>query len=756
MSTVVELKQNAIQRGDNMDPFRRMGTILLCCFVLLCQMVPMSAAAAPAKAQYSKLIRVGIAAPHNSISPQPSRFMSAYLAEIAKYTDWHYEFVFDSWSRCLQMMDDGRIDLLFPTLWSPQRDQRWLFSKYSCGTQHICLYTQTNNETFYYNSPASLQGARIGLVNEYAADYYLQRYLDRNGIQVTREYYPSEDALLKAFANREISLMLSNSLNAASARKIVVPLAVRDVYFVVTKDNQALMDELNAALEKLQFDRPYFNLDLQKKYFSAATHETMALTEREHVFIQSVPELTVLYYEDYYPFSWKNPDTGACEGAYVDILQLLGRKLGLSFRFVPVADMAEAQQLFREGQGDLLLSAYDGSSNLNRDMPDRLFYTEPYYNPTYMVAGNLNRLSDGHVLSAACQDNDVLLQAYLKEHHPEWKVNFEKMMTSCLQQVMDGQADVVILNSDLVETADYLSDYPALSVYPEMAIRFPAAIGVPGNRSRLLLSILNKGVHSLTPEEIEPIVLRHLAAVPQELTWHRLWRQHSGQIVIGCLAFLIAAVSLGAMFFARRKNRVLDRKNKELGEVLRKLAKTSEARDNYKISAETDALTGLMNKGTLEDCGQMLLEQQASGVLFMIDLDHFKQANDTYGHLYGDWLLREFGEALRDLFRVSDYVGRFGGDEFIVFLNASPVRDVIEQYAQRICEAARMVSERDGKPVIQASVGIAIAPEHGRTYEELLLASDQALYCAKQGGRNRYEIFHGKRAVKTALPEKDS
>ena len=158
-----------------------------------------------------------------------------------------------------------------------------------------------------------------------------------------------------------------------------------------------------------------------------------------------------------------------------------------------------------------------------------------------------------------------------------------------------------------------------------------------------------------------------------------------------------------------------------------------------------DALTGLANRALINDRLDGLLVRShrdgiASAVLF-IDLDGFKQVNDTLGHHAGDQLLRSVAERLSTRLPSIDTVGRLGGDEFIVLVDgASAVSPALT--AQRVLEIIGTPFELDGSaaPVtISASVGIASG--HFSSREDLLRSADLALYQAKAGGRNRYDVF---------------
>lgn len=172
-------------------------------------------------------------------------------------------------------------------------------------------------------------------------------------------------------------------------------------------------------------------------------------------------------------------------------------------------------------------------------------------------------------------------------------------------------------------------------------------------------------------------------------------------------------------------------------------AKQAEAKISH--MAHFDLLTGLPNRtlfnATLERAMIRLSTRRSAGLLF-VDLDHFKEINDGYGHAAGDALLVEVGHRLEQAVRPGDLVARLGGDEFVVLLSDLPSRDECLEVAQRLLGEFEKPIEIDGQTMtIGASIGAAVAPDDGMTADELLRAADLAMYETKVGGRNGFSVF---------------
>jgi diguanylate cyclase (GGDEF)-like protein len=158
--------------------------------------------------------------------------------------------------------------------------------------------------------------------------------------------------------------------------------------------------------------------------------------------------------------------------------------------------------------------------------------------------------------------------------------------------------------------------------------------------------------------------------------------------------------------------------------------------------ASTDGLTALPNQRAVKETVKRMVAQTSRALAplsaIMLDLDHFKQINDTYGHGRGDDALAAVGAVLSDTVRASDFVGRNGGEEFIVLLPDTDA-DAAHIVAEKIRAAVADITVPGVDREITASLGIATIPQHAGDGDDLVRSADRALYLAKNNGRNRVE-----------------
>jgi diguanylate cyclase (GGDEF)-like protein len=160
------------------------------------------------------------------------------------------------------------------------------------------------------------------------------------------------------------------------------------------------------------------------------------------------------------------------------------------------------------------------------------------------------------------------------------------------------------------------------------------------------------------------------------------------------------------------------------------------------LRAATDALTGLPNKRAVTYTLKRMVAQasrtMAPLAVLSLDLDHFKQINDQYGHPQGDDVLAAVGAVLQTTIRDADFAGRNGGEEFVVFLPTTD-RDGAVNIAEKVMSAIRAIYVHNVDRRITVSIGVAVLPDDAGDAENLIRAADRALYTAKNNGRDRIE-----------------
>ncbi len=176
--------------------------------------------------------------------------------------------------------------------------------------------------------------------------------------------------------------------------------------------------------------------------------------------------------------------------------------------------------------------------------------------------------------------------------------------------------------------------------------------------------------------------------------------------------------------------------------------KVHDREQNLHHRAIHDELTGLKNRATVFDEIDSAIKESiltdTKVVVFFLDLDKFKQINDSLGHDAGDIILKETASRLKRSIRSYDHVFRVGGDEFIILLRKVEKHSEIDSIASNILEAFNIpVSINDNILDVHPSIGIAISPDDANNSEDLIKLSDTAMYEAKNDNSHKYKLYNG-------------
>jgi diguanylate cyclase (GGDEF)-like protein len=282
---------------------------------------------------------------------------------------------------------------------------------------------------------------------------------------------------------------------------------------------------------------------------------------------------------------------------------------------------------------------------------------------------------------------------------------------------------------------------------------FPLWISVALFLATLLNHAITRGVNGVV---LCPVAFLAGALASTTVIAFHVSTDTSGLVTLSSIIGLSIYTSLmGIEFFSyiRRLREVqaavatqkqtLEEANQALHE---QISQIHDLQEKLREQANRDSLTGLFNRryleGTLERELSRCKREGTPLTMLLLDIDHFKLVNDTYGHPAGDEVLRVFARVLQESARAEDIVCRYGGEEFLLVLPKMPLA-IARARAALLLETFRKtpVDFEARRIRVTTSIGIASVPGHGTTVQELVRSADQALYRAKSGGRDRVVVF---------------
>lgn len=436
------------------------------------------------------------------------------------------------------------------------------------------------------------------------------------------------------------------------------------------------------------------------------TAPVVELTATEQAYLAAMPVVRMCVDPDWAPFE-QIDERGRHVGIAADLIQQVARRTGLKIMLYPTRTWEESLVASQAGRCQIM-------SFLNRT-PERerwLDFTAPIFVDPNMIitredhpfVGDVRWLRDESV----ALPRGTMVEEHLRRDYPNLRIVLTENEAEAMRLVSERQADFTVRSLIVAAHAirkQGLFNLKIAGQVPELGNQL--RIGVIKSEPALR-DILDKGVATLSASDREQIVNRHVSITVQNGTDYRLvWQLLAGGLVIA----LIGA------FWMRK----LSRLNRELARL-----------------SVTDRLTGIYNRMKLDEALAAEIQRcrrydQALAIV-LLDIDHFKRINDTYGHQAGDRALIDIARLLSAGSRETDVVGRWGGEEFMIVL---PHTDLAG--ASRLAEKMRTTiaaHEFSGIGQQTASFGVA-AYRIDDQPNDLVARADAALYEAKHAGRNR-------------------
>ncbi|SFI25536.1 diguanylate cyclase (GGDEF) domain-containing protein [Selenomonas ruminantium] len=717
--------------------------------LILLALLPAKGLAEPPAYQ---IIRVGIAndrrpGPANDAIRLLASYNTAYLAEIAKITHWQYEIYHGSAADCLQRLRDGRLDLVAPVCSAAFADENFLFSDgYSCYAV-LGLYARGDNTSIDADYAATINGSTIGLLASDDIKSRLQFYINANGWSVTLRTYPSGDALNAALQKGEIQLMASTVFNLTGTERWVSFVTTIPQQYLTTPAHTTLMSELNQAILNIEMTNPSFETRLEREYLDPSIYKMARYSEQQQAYIRTAPTVRVIFPGAFAPLVQKNNDFGNIYGIAPDILTLLMNATGIVFQPSIADSYDDAIRMLHTHDAEAMFAVYVNDPKLQFMQFSNNILWLPF---TPIIARTRSDSArPEHIVLPTCFTG---LRDFFQRLNPQAKVTELADPEECLYAVEQGQYDCTYLPQPYLSKNKNVLLHFQLKVLESTTVSVPLCLMFRADAPETLCRTVNTALLGLPQNQLAQIIQRNSEP---DVSFGYLLSQHPLSLTIGLLiVFTILATAIFLMYRNRleqEKNRVLRARELELQQALDAVEILQEDRDNYKHNAETDHLTGCLNKAAMTAQCQQILEKipdNWSAAFFIIDLDHFKEANDTYGHQRGDDILVEFSSMLYDILPPRTHIGRFGGDEFTLLIVQEDKGDC-EAYASMLAELileqtrGLIVSGTPGN--VTASIGVAISPAGSgndrHNLDSIFRRADRALYDVKESCRDSYRIY---------------
>lgn len=570
---------------------KRMLSVLLLIAALLSAVLPSPVSAA--EEEKGTVVRVGYYQNENfqtgsSDEEVKSGYGYEYLRKVAYYSGWKYEYVYGSWSDLYEQFLNGQIDVMAGISRTEEREETILFPQYEMGNESYYLYKHNTDRTISVDSLETLSSKKIGVVKNTIMVSFLQEWIAQNEIEATIVEYDGFDDQKEAFDCYEIDCCVStdNSVSLGDGWAGVVKIGELPYYLAVTKERSDLLEELNAALIKLNGVEPYFLLKLQYNYFGDSVINNM-FTDEEQEWISSHSVLKVGYFKSYMPYSGTDED-GNATGLMTDVLEEILNKLEIqdqiSVSYTAYDDYEDMVDDLHSGRIDAVFPV--GGELWNAEQ-DGIFASSPVVSAGVDLAF-AGGYDDDTTASIAVNRHNRMQYYYTTTNFPDARVVYCDSVKECLDAVLYGKAGSTILNG--IRTNSLLSDAKySTMVSMQLSRSDDFCFGVADGNDDLLL-ILNRGIRTIGEDYGTNASHKYMT---YQYTVSDFVREHATSIVlfVFCVASLIILLLVRDTVRGRHYSAEIEKSRNQLADALKAAEEASHAKTTFLFNMSHDIRT---------------------------------------------------------------------------------------------------------------------------------------------------------------------
>ena len=469
-------------------------------------------------------------------------------------------------------------------------------------------------------------------------------------------------------------------------------------YFIVgsknfIKKNYKKIEKLNYKFENsfdFRKDLIYKTLFISSLYLNKHINFNKILFENYKLVKEKNKKTIIVNITNWPPFTMYS--NGKIYGIGVDFWKLIAKKAHIKYDFKIIKSWNKVLNDIKTKKTDIYVA-----TSATPDRKKYALFSKPYASfPLGIICRNDENFNSINDIKSIAVGKNFTAEKLMKKYYPNLNYIETKHTFQALTLVKNKKAQCAVDILPVMLWTISKNHLMNLQLAFKTPFKFNVQMMVRNDYPELIAKI-NKVIDEITPQQKERVINTYLKSIVIE-------QKHNINKYLLLIIIVVVFIVLILFYINRQKFK------------------------KVKKEAMYDELTGILNRRGID---VKVKDMEDKGSILFFDIDHFKQVNDTYGHEFGDYVLKELGKILKQYFRKSDIVGRWGGEEFIAILPNTEYKDALI-----VAEKLRQIIEKynfKGKN-ITVSIGIS---EYKGNLEENLKKADEALYEAKNNGRNQ-------------------
>ena len=456
-----------------------------------------------------------------------------YLQKISYITGWKYEYVYGSFKECLDMLADGKIDILGSVSYTPERAESIDFSTYAEGTEKYWIYTREDHTDLTDGDLKQMNGCRIGVADGSYQKDLLEKWLDSNQIHAEVVACKGYDEMIEKLDADELDALVVPALSVNSDFIAIANIGAGDCYFGVSKSRPDLLKELNAALEEINNTETDYSSKLYASYEGKAVIN-YALNKEEKQWLDAHENtICVGYLKDNLPFCGE--ENGKLTGILGTVLDTVQEKYKITIKAVPCSTGEQMNEALQSGEIDI---AGPIIQDLYTQEQFQVILTDEIFDitPVVIYKGNEYRSS---LSTIAATDTSLYSELMVSFLFPDAEIKQYDTQEECLEAVANGKAGATVIPSSKINLLNESPMTKSLS-FAEMAKRQELALFTK-RENRRAATIINKAIEQ-SSNVLNGVVLAQNSVSEKKMTLQDVFAEYGG-LAVG-VSFVIIFVLL--------------------------------------------------------------------------------------------------------------------------------------------------------------------------------------------------------------------
>ena len=438
---------------------------------------------------------------------------------ITKYLQCTFSYVgYDkSAEECVDMLRRGELDIYTAAKKTPEREKEFVFSKHPAITSTTCMNVKAGNTKVIAGDYSTYNGLKIGLLRRHTYNDKFKAFAKEKGFTCKIRYYETPTELTNALIDGEVDALVNSYIGTPEDEQTVENFGQTPYYLMARKEDQALIDKLDAAIDEMSIETPNWRMDLYNKYYGVQ-EDKVDLTEEEECLLSKLKKdktvIKAVVNPDNAPYSWY--EDGKNYGILVDLFKKTAKKLGINYEIIPISTRKEYKEALDSGEVDIWMDM-DGTYEDEGDCKYRI--TDTYL--TTSVSILRSRDASQKIKKLVIVDDTISMREILSSIWSKAEIDIVSDTQQCINEVASGQVDGALLMSYTAQkiARDDLQNRFRVDIVPGVSLGIKA--GVNAKDDYHLYGIWEKTLATVSKQNSDELVQTYLeeSTVPTPLAY---------------------------------------------------------------------------------------------------------------------------------------------------------------------------------------------------------------------------------------------